>query len=424
VSSPRRDVGRTAIRRGENTAPCLTRDMELPVKTLFKKHFAHAPPQMVQAPGRLELLGNHTDYNQGLVMALAVDKYVYIAAAPRTDGKVKLVAAAFHEPEEFFVSDLKKNPAAPWADYVKGVLEQLRRRGARVGGFNAAIDGTIPMGAGMSSSAALEVATALMIRRLYPYALRDGRLAEPPKANERGEVPPLGAKEKMDFAKLCQAAENEFVGVQCGLLDQASSLFGKAHHAIELDFKFLTVEHAPMFGDIAIVTCNSGVKHQLVGGEYNELRALCESAAKKLGAKFLRSVEPKDLTANRSKLTEREYQCAYHVVGEIQRVVHGERALREGDFAQFGQFMFQSHESSRDCFKNSTRELDMLVAIAREHEACLGARLTGGGFGGATINLVKRDVVKSFSEFMSREYRQRNGIEMTPLLSQIVDGAA
>jgi galactokinase len=398
--------------------------MELPVKALFKKHFGHAPPHFVQAPGRLELLGNHTDYNDGLVMAIAVDKYVQIAAAARNDGKVKLVAAAFPQPEEFFVSDLKKNPAAPWADYVKGVIEQLRRRGASVGGFNAAIDGTIPMGAGMSSSAALEVATALMLRRLYPFSLRDGSLAEPPKADERGKLPPLAAKEKMDLAKLCQAAENEFVGVKCGLLDQASSLFGKAHHAIELDFKFLTVEHAPMLGEIAIVTCNSGAKHELTGGEYNELRALCESAARKLGAKVLRSVDPKDLAASRTKLSEREYQCAYHVVGEIQRVHHGSRALRDDDFVQFGAFMFQSHESSRDYFKNSTRELDLLVTIAREHPACLGARLTGGGFGGATINLVRRDGLDSFCKAMSRQYKDRSGIEMTPLVCQVVDGAA
>jgi len=397
--------------------------MDLTVTTLFKKHFGHKPPHVVHAPGRLELIGNHTDYNDGLVMALAVDKYVYAAAAPRTDGKVKLVAAAFDAPEEFYVGDLTKNPDAPWADYVKGVIDQLRRRGARVGGFNAAIDGTIPMGAGMSSSAALEVATALMLRRMYPFALRDSKLAEPPSADATGELPPMGAKEKLELAKLCQAAENEFVGVKCGLLDQASSLFGKAHHAIELDFKFMTVEHVPMFGDIAIVTCNSGVKHQLVGGEYNELRALCESAAKKLGAKVLRSVEPRDLAANRAKLTEREYQCAYHVVGEIQRVVAGARALRDGNFEQFGHFMFQSHESSRDFFKNSTRELDLLVAIAREHPGTLGARLTGGGFGGATINLVRRDAVDSFRSFMAREYKSRAGIEMTPLICQIADGA-
>ena len=393
------------------------------VKDVFKQHFSYTPPHTVKAPGRLELLGNHTDYNDGVVMSVAVDRYIHLAIAPRADGKIELVSSAFPAPEIFWMSEMKKNPAAPWADYVKGVLAQLRKRGVHFSGFNAAIHGTIPMGAGMSSSAALEVATALMIRRLYPFALRDGALAPPPVPDERGELPPLGAKEKMDLAKLCQAAENEFVGVKCGLLDQASSLFGRAFHAIELDFKFLTVEHAPMFGEVAIVTCNSGVKHQLVGGEYNELRALCESAAQKLGAKFLRSVDPKNLAGNKSQLSEREYQCACHVVGEIQRVVHGERALRDGDFAQFGQFMFQSHESSRDYFKNSTRELDLLVAVAREHPACLGARLTGGGFGGATINLVQRDGLKSFSEMMTRQYKERAGIEMTPLICQIVDGA-
>jgi galactokinase len=357
--------------------------MEPPVQTLFSRHFGRAPALTVQAPGRLELLGNHTDYNEGVVMALAVDKYVYIAAEPRSDDRVKLVAAAFNQPEEFSLEQLVKNPAAPWADYVKGVIDQLRRRGARLGGFNAAIDGTIPMGAGMSSSAALEVATALLLRRLYPFTLRDGKL----EGISSGSAPALDSAERMALAKLCQAAENEFVGVKCGLLDQASSLFGKADHAIELDFQSFSVAHVPMAGEIVIVTCNSGVKHQLVGGEYNELRALCESAARKLGARSLRGVEPAELAAKGDRLSEREYQCAHHVIGEIQRVLQGERALREGDLAQFGQFMFASHESSRDFFRNSTRELDTLVELAREHPACLGARLTGGGFGGATINL-------------------------------------
>jgi galactokinase len=257
----------------------------------------------------------------------------------------------------------------------------------------------------MSSSAALEVATALTIRELFPFQLA-------PNGNG-----------KLELAKLCQAAENEFVGVQCGLLDQVSSLFGKAEHAIEIDFRSLTVNYAPMVGDIAIVVCNSGVKHQLVGGEYNELRAMCESAAKKLGAKFLRAVNEQNLAAGRSKLTDREYQCAHHIVGENARVAAGVKALRGGDFAQFGEYMFQSHASSRDFFKNSTRELDLLVAIAHEHKACFGARLTGGGFGGATINLVKRGDVDEFGEFMSRQYRKRAGIEMTPLVCRIADGA-
>ena len=393
------------------------------VIAFFRKQFGFKPTHVVQAPGRLELLGNHTDYNQGLVLALAVDKHIYMASSPRTDGKIELTSTAFSKRESFSVSNLQKNPDAAWADYEKGVLDQLRKRDVHTRGFNAAIHADIPMGAGMSSSAALEVATALTLRHLSPYTLTATGLAAPPIHDESGELPELASKEKLEIAKLCQAAENQFVGVQCGLLDQVSSLYGKAFHAIELDCQSNTVEHVPMVGEVAVVVANTGVKHELVGGEYNALRENCESAAKKLGAKSLRAVEAKYLAANRSKLTEREYQCAYHIVGEIQRVVFGARALRDGDFVQFGQFMFQSHESSRDFFKNSTPELDALVETARELEGCYGARLTGGGFGGATINLVHRGKIDRFIEGLAQGYKRRTGHETQPMRCEIADGA-
>src|SRR6266446_5079985 len=158
------------------------------VQTLFKRHFNYPPVHVVSAPGRLELLGNHTDYNEGLVMSLAVDKYIHIASAPRSDGRIEIISAAFPERELFWSSDLKKNPAAPWADYVKGVLDQLRKRGVNFSGFNAAICGDIPIGAGMSSSAALEVATALTIRRLFPFGLGETGATVPPKRNQKGEL--------------------------------------------------------------------------------------------------------------------------------------------------------------------------------------------------------------------------------------------
>lgn len=393
------------------------------VAAFFKKQFGFNPVHVVAAPGRLELIGNHTDYNEGLVMGLAVDRYIAMAAAPRSDGRVELASSVFPEREVFSVNELRPNPAAPWANYVKGVLDQLRRRQVFFTGFNAAIHGTIPMGAGMSSSAALEVATALTVRRLHPYTLTATGTATPPRPDATGELPPLTAPEKLLVAKLCQAAENQFVGVQSGLLDQISSLFGRAFHAVDIDCQSLAVEHVPMLGDIAIVVCNSGVKHALVGGEYNELRRLCESAARKLGAKSLRSVEPRFLRENQARLTEREYQCAYHVAGEIQRVIFGARALRQDDFEQFGQFMFQSHDSSRDFFKNSIPELDLLVDLARAQPGCLGARLTGGGFGGATINLVRRDSGPDFMRAMAAQYEQRTGLKLEPALCQIVDGA-
>jgi galactokinase len=392
------------------------------VQTLFKRHFSFTPPHVVRAPGRLELLGNHTDYNQGLVLSIAVNKYIYIAAAPRIDGKIELISDSFPDPEVFWMSDLKKNRAAPWADYVKGVLDQLRKRGVHFSGFNAAIAGDIPMGAGMSSSAALEIATALAVRRLYPFSLTENGATIPPKRDEKGQLPPLAAQERLYVAKLCQAAENNFVGVRSGLLDQISSLYGKQWHVMSIDFQFLTVETEPLIGE-AIIVCHSGVKHALTGGEYNELRENCESAAKKLGAKSLRSVEPRFLTANKSMLTEREFACAHHIVSEIARVAAAERALPEQDHRQFGQYMFQSHESSRDFLKNSTPELDLLVALARKHPACLGARLTGGGFGGATINLVAYHQAEDFMAMMAREYKKRSGHDLKPMVCQIVDGA-
>jgi galactokinase len=392
-------------------------------KTLFRKHFAQPPVHVVRAPGRLELLGNHTDYNDGLVLSLAIDKHIEFAASPRADGKIELVSSAFPGREIFSVDQFQKNPTAPWTDYIKGVLAQLRRRGIHFKGFNAAIHGTIPPGAGMSSSAALEVATALAVRQLYPFTLTETGLAAPPKPDARGNLPALAPREKLNTARVCQAAENEFVGVRCGLLDQISSLFGKAWHVMEIDFKFLTVELAPLPGE-AIVVCESGVKHALVGGEYNELRRNCEGAARALGVASLRAVDSKMLEAGKAKLSEREYQCARHIVSEIQRVVHGSRALREDDHEQFGQYMLQSHESSRDFLKNSTPELDMLVGLARKHPACLGARLTGGGFGGATINLVRHHQAPAFMEYMSQAYEKQSGVKMQPILCQIVDGAA
>lgn len=392
-------------------------------QNFFRQHFGAAPVHLARAPGRVELLGNHTDYNEGLVMAAAVDRYIFMAASPRTDGRVVLVSSAFPGREEFSLGRIEKNPWAPWADHVKGVLLQLLRRGVAFGGFNAAIHSTLPIGAGLSSSGALEVATALTVRKLHPYKLTDTGLAPPPPRDARGQLPPLTAGEKIALSKLCQAAENQFAGVNCGLLDYLASLFGKEHHVIELDCQHLSVELQPLVGDVAIVILNSGVKHDLAAGEYNALRRHCEAAARALGVKSLRAIDPARLAAGKARLSQREYQCAFHIVGENQRVLFGGRALREGDLAQFGQYLWQSHESSRADFKNSCAELDLLVELARRQPGCLGARLTGGGFGGATVNLVERPRAEQFMATMAVEYQKRSGRSLTPLLCRIVDGA-
>jgi galactokinase len=395
----------------------------LELKQFFQKAFGVAPAHIVQAPGRLELLGNHTDYNGGLVMALAIDKYVFMASSSRKDAQVDLVSTSFPERDKFYLDKIEKNPPTPWANYTKGVLLELKKRGVHFTGFNAAIHGTIPFGAGLSSSAALEMATALTVRALFPFTANENALDVPPKRDATGELPPLRPAEKLVLAKIGQAAESKFVGVNCGLLDQISSLFGKAGHVIQIDCLHNSVQHDPLPPGVSIVVCDSKVKHDLSAGDYNELRRYCESAAQKLGVQFLRSISPADLETNKSKLTEREYECAFHIVGENQRVVFGERALREGDIFQFGQYLFQSHESSRDFFKNSTPELDKLVQIAQRQKGCYGARLTGGGFGGATINLVQSEETRVFMKAVEEEYFQQTGIRIEPWVAQIVDGA-
>lgn len=404
----------------QNTAHVLK---PLDAQTFFKRQFGHAPTHVVKAPGRLELLGNHTDYNHGLVLALAIDRYIHVASSPRNDGKIELASSAFPGREKFWISEFTPRTGAPWADYVKGVLSALRGRGVHFGGFSAAVHSTLPMGAGLGSSGALEVAAALTVRRLYPHRLTESGATRLHTRGAKDELPPLTPQEKLRIAKLCQQAENEFVGVHSGLLDQLSSLFGAEFHAMQIDFEHLTVELHPLIGELAVVVCDSGVQHELAASSYNELRFLCESAAHKLGVRSLRVVEPKFLSAHKRKLSQREFECAYHIVGENHRVVFAERALRAGDLEQLGQYLFQSHLSSRDFFRNSCPELDLLVEMARNQPACLGARLTGAGFGGATVNLVAWSQAEEFMKKMSARYAKLTGERLTTMRCRVVDGA-
>jgi galactokinase len=396
----------------------------LEAATAFQRHFGTVPTQMVRAPGRLEVLGNHTDYNEGLVMALAVDKYVALAGAPRDDDQVEVVSTAFPGAVRFALAGIAKDASAPWADYLKGVLLELRGRDVPLRGFNVAIHSTIPLGAGLSSSAALLVSTALLVRKFAPYALApDGAGTALPRWSD-GELPGLGSAEKLALAKLCQAAENRFVGVNCGLLDHLSSLFGRADQVILIDCRDLTVDHTPLHPDLAAVVCHSGVRHALVGGEYNDRRRSCEAAARALGVPSLRHVSLEGLAAGRAKLSPHEHECALHVVGENDRVTRGAARLRAGEFDAFGQLLFQSHESSRLNFHNSCAALDVLVELAKGQPGCLGARLTGGGFGGATLNLVRREAVEAFRGAMAAAYEAQTGQRLESWVCRAVDGAA
>jgi len=372
----------------------------------FVKAYGHAPAAAASAPGRLEILGNHTDYNEGLVLSCAVAQHTKFALRP-IPGTLCRVKDFRDEMDVTF--DLASPNAAPARDgsrYIKGVALELAKRGVEVGAFECAIESTIPLSAGMSSSAALETAAGLGIGKVF------------------------GADfDRVTWARIGQGVENDYLGLKTGLLDQFSSLFGKKDAMILSDFRTVEVlRTVPLPAGYAIVVINSMKKHNLVDSEYNTRRADCEHAAKVLssrisGVRTLRDVTPEMLEANRSALELREYRRAAHVVWEVARVKKGVELLESGDVAGFGALWFDSHESSRVNFENSTPELDYLVELAKSVPGCLGARLSGGGFGGITIHLVKAEAAAEYAERVCAGYLARTGIQTRSLICSIGDGA-
>jgi galactokinase len=319
------------------------------------------------APGRAELLGNHTDYNEGYVLALAVDRGTTITGRARDDRKIEIHSREMRKTETIALDQLAAERVSPWSRYILGVVDQFRRHDLPMGGFEAEISGNLPLGAGLSSSASLENATVLFLAKLF------------------------GAKlDPMQMARISQKAEHDFVGVRCGLLDQIASLMSRADHATFIDCRTTEVSHVPLDAKVSVIIANSNVKHALTGGEYNERRSDCEAAARALGVSFLRDASTEMLKSRQSELADRIYRRALHITGENERVLAGSAALRKGDLRQFGNLMFLSHQSSRINFENSCPELDLLVATASQTPGVYGARLSGGGFGGATINLVEK----------------------------------
>jgi galactokinase len=352
-------------------------------------------PVTTYAPGRAELLGNHTDYNEGYVLALAVDRGTTIKGQARSDRKIHLHSRELDKTETIVLDQLAAERVSPWSRYTLGVVDQFRRNDLPVEGFDAEISSNLPLGAGLSSSAALENATVLFLTRLF------------------------GAKlDPMQMARLAQKAEHDFVGVRCGLLDQIASLMSTALNATFIDCRTNEVGHVPLDGKVSVILANSNAKHALVSGEYNERRSDCEAAAHALGVPFLRDATTEMLKARKSEMADRIYRRALHITGEDERVLEGCDALRKGDFVRFGQLMFASHESSVTNFENSCPELDRLVDAARKTPGVYGARLSGGGFGGATINVVEKgreeEIVKALTAALP---------EVTCLVTHASDGA-
>jgi galactokinase len=371
----------------------------------FEHRYRRAPRWVVAAPGRVNLIGEHIDYNGGYVLPMAIDRYCVIAA-DRTAGNFASVFSVSANDEAAIQTQKPRcdETHGHWSNYVAGVVAGFAERGLSPGGFEAIIETGVPVGGGLSSSASIEVATATLIEAIT------GNTLEP-----------------VQKALLCQKAEHEYAGVPCGIMDQFASVMGRADHLMLLDCQSQQVEQIP-FADpkVSVLIINSHVKHELAGGEYAQRRGQCESAASKLGVATLRDATLKQLEASRNKLDEAEYRRARHAIGEIARTIEAAAAVKAGDWPLMGRLMDASHDSLRDDYEVSCRELDLLVDLARElgpEGGVIGSRMTGGGFGGCTVSLVERDKIESAAQRIAQEYRAATEIEPSILISRPARGA-
>ena len=380
--------------------------MKTPLQILdgFKARFGTIA-SVYRAPGRVNLVGEHTDYNDGFVLPAAIEFYCWAAAAPRGDGKLVIYSENFNETIEERLDSLSPLPEKHWANYPLGVAWALRRAGKPISGANVYIAGEVPLGAGLSSSAAVEVSVALALLR------------------QSGD-----AKNRAELAKLCQKAENEFVGARVGIMDQFISCFGRASHALLLDCRSLKHEFVKLPPNLQLVICNTMVRHELASGEYNTRRAECEE-----GVRILRIVLPevralRDLTLSqlenhRQNLSAKVFARCRHVITENARVNSAVEAFRKGDTAALGSLLRDSHRSLREDYEVSCRELDLMVEIAATQPGLIGARMTGGGFGGCTINLVESAAVSDFRRNVAAAYSSETGLTPEIYVSPASEGA-
>lgn len=372
------------------------------VKREFQARFGE--PRIFRAPGRVNLIGEHTDYNEGFVLPIAIDLATWIGIAPITDGTLRVLSLNFMEEHSFSTTD-ETAPAKIWTDYVWGVAQMLARSGRTIPAAKLVIWGEVPLGAGLSSSASLEVATAFALLALSKQQMS-----------------------RTEIALLCQRAENEFVGARCGIMDQFIAANACGGKALMLDCRSLAFELLPIPPGVSIVIANTGVKHAIASGEYNRRRAECEEGVRLLrqalpGIRAFRDVSAGDLERNKALLPEIIYHRCRHVVTENQRVLAFAQALKGGDLARAGELMWASHASLRDDYEVSCRELDVMVEAARAAGA-IGSRMTGGGFGGCTVSLVSNDDVERFRDVLPSEYCKATGVRPEIYITRAAEGAA
>ncbi len=376
----------------------------------FIKAYGQAPSRGVRAPGRVNLIGEHTDYNDGFCLPMAIERDVRIALRPRRDRVVRVLS--LEQPGQVISFELSRaiakagdsEPQTRWADYVKGCAQTLLANKIPLVGVDLALTGDVPLGSGLSSSAALEVATI--------HALLSASAASPKLASER-------------IATLAQQAENRYVGVNCGILDQLSSACCVAGQAMLMDCRTLGLSYAPLPESVAVVIADTGKRRGLVDSAYNERRAQCEAGARALGVRHLRDVSLHGLwsAARDGLLDELARRRCEHVVAENGRTQAAFSALKAGDAVAFGQLMDQSHADLRDKFAVTCTELDDMVAIARALPGCLGSRMTGAGFGGCTVSLVEQRAVKRFVPALTKAYRARHPLPVAVYVTRAAAGA-
>ena len=382
-------------RIGKETGKVSAADQAIDLKQKFRRSYGR-DARIYRAPGRVNLIGEHTDYNDGFVMPAAIGFSTWVALAPRDDRKLSIYSENFSERVEFDLSGIngsgaRASAAAHWSDYVCGVAVALERAGYALSGGDMLIRGEVPIGSGLSSSAAVEVAVG------YALSEASGHTVD-----------------RMELAKLCQQAENEYVGMRCGIMDQFISCCGQAGRALLLDCRSLDYRPLPLPGDARLVVCNTMVKHELASGEYNRRRAECEAGVGRLavrlpGLRALRDVALADFELYGSELPEVVYRRCRHVIGENARVMDASAALERNDLAAFGRLMGESHRSLSDDYQVSCDELNLLVELAGRAEGVYGARMMGGGFGGCVINLVPAEIVADFERVVARGYEQATG---------------
>ena len=376
----------------------------------FQKTYGRAPRWIVAAPGRVNVIGEHTDYNDGFVLPMAIERYAIMAADSPLPGSVSAASKIsiwdihFNEKATIEISAPVTKGAPKWSNYIRGVLRGFQNRGEKIPALDIAFLSTVPLGGGLSSSAALEVCTATLM--------------------EAAMGKPIDPIEK---ALLAQKAEHDFAGVPCGIMDQFISALGREGHLLLLDCRTRKTELVPMSDpSVALLIINTNVKHELSGGEYAERRAQCEEAAKNLGVKSLRDVTADQLERGKAKLSEIVFRRARHVIGEIERTLHAAEGIRQSNWPTVGQFMYASHAALRDDYEVSCKELDVVVEIAEAigyKGGVYGCRMTGGGFGGCCVALVKADAVESISKKIAADYKAKTGIDATIFSSRPAAGA-